>query len=143
MVLKFLRIAAAAAAVAWGADRVMAQSPTPAEQTPVVQTPAGGIAPAAPAPAPPGPVATTLFYNYYVGGGQCQPASMYPCPRPTPPFVGHTYITYQPLMPHEFLYTHARTYDTYHGNGQITRTRVSWNHWPGLPTIYARYERPY
>ena len=53
-----------------------------------------------------------LFYNYYVGpsvyGGQ--PAQLYVSPRPTPPFVGHTYITYQPLMPHEFLYKHCRCY---------------------------------
>lgn len=46
-----------------------------------------------------------LFYNYYAqdscGGA---PAALYLSPRPTPPLVGHTYITYEPLMPHEFLY---------------------------------------
>src|SRR6185503_243391 len=45
-----------------------------------------------------------LFYNYYVGnncGGMG--AQLYLSPRPVPPFVGNTYITYQPLMPHEFL----------------------------------------
>ena len=46
-----------------------------------------------------------LFYNYYAwpsctGVG----AELYVSPRPVPPHVGHTYITYQPLMPHEFLY---------------------------------------
>src|SRR5215469_6071355 len=56
-----------------------------------------------------------LFYNYYVGpsvyGGQ--PAQLYVSPRPTPPFVGHTYVTYQPLLPHEFLYKHGRIYHRY------------------------------
>ena len=42
-------------------------------------------------------------------------AEMYLSPRPTPPLVGHTYITYQPLMPHEFLYRHHRSY--YRDNG--------------------------
>jgi len=69
-----------------------------------------------------------LFYNYYVppvGGGSVG-AQMYPCPRPTPPLVGHTYITYQPLMPHEFLYKHARVYWTKHDDAPPTRTSVIW-----------------
>src|SRR5687768_5084458 len=56
-----------------------------------------------------------LFYNYYVGnncGGMG--AQLYLSPRPVPAFVGHTYITYQPLMPHEFLYAHDRTYHRYY-----------------------------
>jgi hypothetical protein len=69
-----------------------------------------------------------LFYDYYVppAGYGCRAASMYPCPMPVPPLVGHTYITYQPLMPHEFLYKHRRTYVRQHPNGRVTRTRVSW-----------------
>ncbi|MHB1036015.1 MAG: hypothetical protein ACYC35_16385 [Pirellulales bacterium] len=68
-----------------------------------------------------------LFTNYYVpayadGVG----AELYLCPRPTPPLVGHTYITYQPLMPHEFLYKHSRSYRTYHPDAGWTRTYVSW-----------------
>src|SRR5690349_9837703 len=46
-----------------------------------------------------------LFANYYAyphAGGV--PAQMYLSPYPTPPIAGRTYITYQPLMPHEFLY---------------------------------------
>jgi hypothetical protein len=56
-----------------------------------------------------------LFYNYYVGGSACGdvPAQLYLCPRPTPPVVGHTYITYEPLMPHEFLYRHHKNYYRY------------------------------
>jgi hypothetical protein len=71
-----------------------------------------------------------LFYNYYVPPGSSfgVGAAMYPSPRPTPPLVGHTYITYQPLMPQEFLYKHRRVYSRNHGDGSVTRTTVSWGH---------------
>jgi hypothetical protein len=70
-----------------------------------------------------------LFYNFYVGpapfaGGV--PAGLYPAPLPTPPLVGHTYITYQPLMPHEFLYQHHRHYYRHHRGGGWVTTRVVW-----------------
>lgn len=69
-----------------------------------------------------------LFYNYYVpsGAGVGHPAQMYISPRPVPEMVGHTYITYQPLMPHEYMYRHHRTYRTYHPTGGFTTTRVRW-----------------
>lgn len=69
-----------------------------------------------------------LFYNFYVPpvGARSVGAELYPCPRPTPPVVGWTNITYQPLMPHEFLYHHHRTYTNYHSDGLKTRTTVSW-----------------
>lgn len=69
-----------------------------------------------------------LFYNYYAwpsctGWG----AELYLSPRPVPPHVGHTYITYQPLMPHEFMYAHHRTYHRYYNGGQgLTRTSVKY-----------------
>ncbi len=69
-----------------------------------------------------------LFYNYYVppvGYGSVG-AQLYPCPRPTPPLVGHTYVTYQPLMPSEFLYQHHRVYRTVHEDAPPTRTSVHW-----------------
>jgi hypothetical protein len=69
-----------------------------------------------------------LFYNEYVppvGPGSVG-AQLYPCPRPTPPMVGHTYITYQPLMPQEFLYHHHRHYTTKHEDAPKTRTSVHW-----------------
>ena len=69
-----------------------------------------------------------LFYNYYVppvGPGSVG-AELYLCPRPTPPLVGHTYITYQPLMPHEFLYKHHRHYTTFHEDAPKTHTSVHW-----------------
>jgi hypothetical protein len=69
-----------------------------------------------------------LFYNYYAwpscsGIG----AELYLSPRPVPPHVGHVFITYQPLMPHEFLYQHHRTYHRYYNGGQgLNRTCVKW-----------------
>jgi hypothetical protein len=69
-----------------------------------------------------------LFYNYYVApGAGGVPAQLYLCPRPTPPLVGHTWITYQPLMPHEFLYHHQRKYIYYHGGGSRTVTRIRYH----------------
>jgi hypothetical protein len=70
-----------------------------------------------------------LFYNYYVppvGPGSVG-AEMYLCPRPTPPLVGHTYITYQPLLPQEFLWHHHRTYLRWNPDAGYTRTSVRWN----------------
>jgi hypothetical protein len=71
-----------------------------------------------------------LSYNYYVPpvGANSVGAELYLCPRPTPPMVGHTYITYQPLAPHEFLYGHSRTYRTTHEDAPTTTTRVHWGH---------------
>jgi hypothetical protein len=70
-----------------------------------------------------------LFYNYYVP--PCYPgnpgAELYTCPVPTPEYVGHTWITYQPLMPHEFLYQHHRSYVTAHPDCSTTRTHVRWH----------------
>lgn len=69
-----------------------------------------------------------LFYNYYVpahpAGGVG--AQLYISPRPTPPMVGHTYITYQALMPHEMLYKHRRHYYRYHPGSGYTKTKVHW-----------------
>ena len=73
-----------------------------------------------------------LFYNYYVapvpcGGYGAEGAQLYLSPRPTPPLVGHTYVTYQPLMPHEFLYRHHRTYTRDNGPyAGLTKTHVFW-----------------
>ena len=70
-----------------------------------------------------------LFYNYYAwpsctGLG----AELYISPRPVPPHVGHTWITYQPLMPHEFMYHHHRTYHRYYNGGQgLNRTKVTYH----------------
>jgi len=70
--------------------------------------------------------ADDLFYNYYVPPVWAQGvgAQLYVAPRPTPPRVGHTYVTYEPFMPHEQLYRHRRVYYRYHPTGQITRTVI-------------------
>ncbi len=74
-----------------------------------------------------------LFYNFYANtncGGAT--AGMYPCPYPAPEQVGHTYYTYQPFMPHEFLYPHERTYHSYYDGGRgLTRTKADWSIAPG------------
>ena len=72
--------------------------------------------------------APDLFYNFYVPPGACggAGAQLYVSPIPTPPLVGHTYITYQPLMPHEFLYGHRRSYLRCHPDGTWTKTSVAW-----------------
>lgn len=70
-----------------------------------------------------------LFTNYYVPPGGCggTAAQLYVSPRPTPPLVGHTYVTYQPLMPHEFLYPHSRTYVRRNPGSGLTVTKVWWD----------------
>jgi hypothetical protein len=73
--------------------------------------------------------AADLFYNYYVAGvNGGPPAQLYLCPRPTPPLVGHTYITYQPLMPNEMMYQHHRSYRRYDDchHLPVSVTRVHW-----------------
>jgi hypothetical protein len=69
-----------------------------------------------------------LFYNYYIGPGcGTAAAEMYPSPLPTPPLVGHTYYTYQPFYPQEWLYHHHRDYHHYYDYGRgLNRTHVWW-----------------
>jgi hypothetical protein len=73
-----------------------------------------------------------LFYNYYVAPVSCHGATgvgaqLYVSPLPVPPLVGHTYITYQPLLPQEFLYQHKRFYERNNGPYSApTKTFVWW-----------------
>ena len=73
-----------------------------------------------------------LFGNYYTWGNcGAIPAALYVSPKPIPPHVGWTYITYQPLYPHEFMYTHQRTYHRYYNGGQgLNRTSVHYRYSP-------------
>ena len=75
--------------------------------------------------------------NYYAmpTGPEGLTAALYPCPRPTPPLIGQTYITYEPLAPHQFLYLHHAHYKTCNGPCQVTRTSVTWNHRLQLPPL--------
>lgn len=77
-----------------------------------------------------------VFYNLYQPNNFGAAAAAYPAPYPTPNLVGHTYYTYQPLMPHEFLYHHNRTYHQYYNNGMgLNRTSVRWYGTPIQTTL--------
>jgi hypothetical protein len=68
-----------------------------------------------------------LFYNFYEGPNPSGvPVGMYPSPRPVPPFVGHTYTTYQPFMPHEYLYRHTRSHYAYNPGAGWTRAKIRY-----------------
>jgi hypothetical protein len=86
-----------------------------------------------------------LLYNYYVPAGAYGgvPTQLYLSPRPTPAVVGHTYVTYQPLMPHEMLYSHKRKYWSYEPtNGSWTRTLVVWQRSPFDLSIFGPPAKP-
>ena len=80
-----------------------------------------------------------LFSQYTTqGGASSAAAGMYPAPHPVPRNVGGSYYTYQPLMPHEMLYTHSRNYFNYHndssyygGGGSLNITSVRWQNGAG------------
>ena len=80
-----------------------------------------------------------LFRNYYTQGPGT-PAQLYVSPRPTPAYVGHTWITYEPLMPHEFLYAHHRSYYAHHPDCSWTKTKVHWGGAHGLPFVRTLHE---
>ena len=69
-----------------------------------------------------------LFYNYYAQPGPYNGAGaqLYISPRPIPPNVGHTWVTYQPFMPHEYLYKHQRSYYTHNPGAGWRRTTVRY-----------------
>jgi hypothetical protein len=68
-----------------------------------------------------------LFYNFYEGPFPSSPtAHMYISPQPVPPHVGHTYTTYQPFMPHEYLYKHKRSHYAYTPGAGWTRAKVRY-----------------
>ena len=73
-----------------------------------------------------------VFYNFYVppvpaGTAPGLGAQLYVSPRPVPPRVGHTWNTYPPFMPHEFLYRHRRRYIRPAGvTGLRTEVRGYW-----------------
>ena len=78
-----------------------------------------------------------LFANYYVPGVcGAHSGQMYLAPQPIPPVVGHTYITYQPFMPHELMYQHHRAYYRYYNGGRgMTRASVHWYRPPLISTL--------
>jgi hypothetical protein len=71
-----------------------------------------------------------IFNNYYNGPtvfGAGAPAQLYISPRATPPLVGHTWITYPPLSPHEFMYHHKRKYYKHYRGGGFTTSCVRYS----------------
>lgn len=82
--------------------------------------------------------AADLFYNYYVPGyNGGPPAQLYLSPRPAPPLVGYTYVTYQPLMPHEYMYQHSRYYVS-RGNGSGGASCSPSHRWNLMKTNYTK-----
>jgi hypothetical protein len=80
---------------------------------------------------------TPNLNNYYMtpGYGGATASQLYVSPGPVPPFVGHTYITYQPLAPHNQLYPHYNSYHRYYDEGRgLTRAKVTYKT-PKLKTM--------
>jgi len=68
-----------------------------------------------------------LFYNYQVGPNPSgTAAAMYISPRPVPAHVGHTYTTYQPLMPHEYMYKHTRSHYAHTQGAGWSRSKIRY-----------------
>ncbi len=68
-----------------------------------------------------------LFANYTVGPCPSGTAAqMYIAPLPVPANVGHTYVTYQPLMPHEMTYKHTRSHYAHTPGAGWTRSKVRY-----------------
>ena len=67
-----------------------------------------------------------LFYNFYSKGNyNTANAQMYISPVPVPAFVGHTFNTYQPFYPHEFMYWHKNKFHNNYDNGRgMNRTKA-------------------
>ena len=87
-----------------------------------------------------------LFYNHYTQGHSNETnAQMLVAPVPTPPFVGHTFSTYQPLHPEELLYHHCNRYHSYYDGGRgMNHTKVRYYSPPlrqAVSNIYWNYVR--
>ncbi len=87
-----------------------------------------------------------LFYNFYTQGNcNATNAQMYTAPIPVPPNVGHTFVTYQPFMPHEMLYWHTDRFHNYYDGGRgMNHTKVHYYSPPvrqSMSNIYWNYLR--
>jgi hypothetical protein len=88
-----------------------------------------------------------LFDNYFTRGySNGAEAAMYVSPIGVPGWVGHTYNTYQPLYPHQFLYQHHDRYHSYYDQGMgLNRTSAHY-YAPPVHTIgrkiYKKFEIP-
>ncbi len=88
-----------------------------------------------------------LFENYFTQGNANQAtAGMYMSPTGIPGWVGHTYNTYQPFYPHQYLYQHHDRYHSYYDQGTgLNRTHAKY-YAPPVRTIskkvYKAFEIP-
>ena len=82
-----------------------------------------------------------LFYNYYTHGySNGVNAQMYVSPQPVPPYVGHTFMTYQPLAPEHYLYQHVdRYHNIYDGGRGLNHTRAVYRAAPVQSAISRTY----
>lgn len=82
-----------------------------------------------------------LFYNHYTqGSANATNAQMYISPVPTPPNVGHTFLTYQPFQPEEMMYWHKNRYHNYYDGGRgMNHTKVHYYAPPVRTTISNLY----
>ncbi|HUP79536.1 MAG TPA: hypothetical protein VM260_13375 [Pirellula sp.] len=88
-----------------------------------------------------------LFDNYFThGNANSAEAALYISPIGVPGWVGHTYNTYQPLYPHQFLYQHHDRYHSYYDDGKgLNRTHAKY-YAPPVRTagkrVYKMFEIP-
>ncbi len=82
-----------------------------------------------------------LFDNYFTqGNANRADAALYLSPVGVPGWVGHTYNTYQPLYPDEFLYTHKDKYHSYYDQGfGLNRTKAMY--W--APPVHTAVKQAY
>jgi len=78
-----------------------------------------------------------LFYNSSVDSTCSQVgAQLYISPVPVPPHVGHTWITYQPFYPDEYLYPHYHSYHRYYDGGRgMTRAMAVYYYPPARTAV--------
>ncbi len=74
-------------------------------------------------------VGQQLFANQYTQGYANQAtAQMYISPVPVPAWVGHTYITYEGLYPHEMMHRHTDRYHSYYDHGRgLNSTKIHYS----------------
>lgn len=79
-----------------------------------------------------------LFENYFTQGNANQAtAGMYMSPIGVPGNVGHTYYTYQPFYPHQYLYQHHDRYHSYYDGGRgMNRTSAKYYAPPARSAVH-------
>lgn len=79
-----------------------------------------------------------LFENYFTQGNANQAAAgMYMSPIGVPGNVGHTYYTYQPFYPHQYLYQHHDRYHSYYDGGRgFNRTSAKYYAPPARSAVH-------